>query len=129
MVKPIPFWILVWTALMGLLPLVFGLIGYFNPGFFGAEWAVAGVEKFGGPYGAYVGRNMASVAIIVFALWQRSVPMIIVALLMRMVSDVFDVINNVIAGTVGLDLVIPATILITGCTLAIRTLWGRRVTG
>jgi len=46
--------------------------------------------KYAGVFGLYVGRNMASAAITALALSQRSAAMLIIALAMRMVSEIFD---------------------------------------
>jgi hypothetical protein len=64
----IPTWILVWSALMFLLPFGFGIVGYLNPAYFGPEWAHADAMKYAGPFGLYVGRNMASAVIMMLAL-------------------------------------------------------------
>jgi hypothetical protein len=119
----IPTWILVWSVLMFLLPFGFGIVGYLNPAYFGPEWAQADAMQYVGPFGLYVGRNMASAVIMMLALSQRSAAMLIVALTMRMVSDIFDVIHNAAAGTLNLSFSLPAVILIIGCAIAIKVLW------
>jgi len=124
--KPIPKAIMIWAFLMGLLPLVFVGIAYFNPGFYGENWAEQGLARFGGVYGNYVARNAASALIMFFALWQRSAAMLIVAFLMRIFSDLFDVIHNTIAGTIDLFYVLDASFLAIGCCVCIYFLWDKR---
>jgi len=126
MKQPIPIAIMIWGFLMGLLPLVFVGIAYFDPAFYGENWAAQGLAKFGDVYGNYVARNAASALIMFFALWQRNAAMLIVAFLMRIFSDLFDVIHNTIAGTIDLFYVLDASFLATGCLVAIYFLWGKR---
>ncbi len=122
----IPIWIMVWGLLMALLPLGFASIGYFNPGFFGEMWAAEGFSKYGTVLGFYISRNMASGLIMVFALSQRSASMLIVAFLMRILSDVFDTIHQILAGTINGEFVFFASALIVVSSLAIYKLWGLR---
>ncbi len=119
----IPGWILVWSALMVLLPLVYGFIGYLYPAYYGPEWAHADAMKYAGVFGLYVGRNMASAAITALALSQRSAAMLIIALTMRMVSEIFDFTHDAVAGTLSLNLSLPAAILVIVCAMAIKVLW------
>jgi len=128
MSNKIPKGIMLWGFLMGLLPLVFVLIAYFNPGFYSEDWAIKGMTKFGDVYGNYVSRNAASALIMFFALWQKSADMLIVAFLMRIFSDAFDVVHNTLAGTINLFYVVDASILTMGCLVSIYILWGRRST-
>jgi len=122
----IPVWIFVWVTVIGLLPLCFGLMGYLNPAAMFGEEATSSMAMYGGPIGLYVGRDMASVVITFFALSQRSAAMLIVALLLRISTDAFDVINNLIAGTVNAELLIFATLWISGSSFAIARLWSLR---
>jgi len=120
----IPTWIMVWTFIIAMLPLGFVVQGYLDPGaHFGEEATASGTAVFAGPIGLYLARNAASVVVTLFAFQQRSAPMLIVILMLRAVTDVFDVINNTIAGTVGAELMIFATLWITGSSIAIHRLW------
>jgi len=120
----IPTWIMAWSFIIAMLPLAFGVQGYVDPAaHFGEEATAAGSLIYGGPIGLYVGRDMASVVVTLFAMSRRSAPMLIVVLLLRVATDVFDVTNNLIAGTVDAELVIFATLWITGSSLAIFRLW------
>jgi len=120
----IPTWIMVWTFIIAMLPLGFVLQGYLDPGaHFGEEAAAAGAATYAGPIGLYIARNAASVVVTLFAFQQRSAPMLIVILMLRAVTDVFDVIHNAVAGTVGAELMIFATLWITGSSIAIFKLW------
>ncbi len=124
----IPTWIMIWALLMALLPLGFVAIAYLNPAYYGEEWAASSVSRFGGVFGNYVARNMASGLIMLFALSQRSAPMLIIAFLMRIFSDVFDTLHNYVAGTLDQTYIIEASILTIVCSIAIYVLWGRRKT-
>jgi len=124
--KKIPIWIMIWGLLMALLPLGFVAVAYFNPAFYGEEWASGDLSRLGGVYGNYVARNMASALIMFFALSQRSASMLIIAFLMRMFSDMFDVIHNAVAGVLDIAYIIDASILFAGCSIAIYFLWGIR---
>ena len=128
MKKEIPIGIMIWGFLMGLLPLVFVGIAYFNPGFYGEDYAAQGLAKFGDVYGNYVSRNAGSALIMFFALWRRSADMLIVAFLMRIFSDLFDVIHNTLAGTIDLFYVVDASVLTIGCLVSIYFLWDKHST-
>ena len=120
----IPKWIMVWTFIIAMLPLGFVVQGYLDPGaHFGEEATTAGAAVYAGPIGLYLARNAASVVVTLFSFQQRSAPMLIVILLLRAVTDVLDVIHNTIAGTVGAELMIFATLWIAGSSIAIFKLW------
>jgi len=124
--KHIPTSIMIWAFLMGLLPLVFVGIAYLNPSFYGEYWGSQDFTRLGDVYGNYVARNAGSGLIMFFALWQRSAEMLIVAFLMRIFSDLFDVIHNTIAGTIEIIYILDASFLATGCLICIYFLWGIR---
>jgi len=115
---------MIWAFLMGSLPLVFVGIAYLNPDFYGEHWSSQDFTRLGDVYGNYVARNAASALIMFFALWQRSAEMLIVAFLMRIFSDLFDVIHNTIAGTIEIYYILDASFLTTGCVICIYFLWG-----
>ena len=129
MKKSIPAWIFIWALLMATLPLGFVLVGYFNPGYYGEEWADKGISIYGGVFGFYIARNMASGLIMLVALWQRSALLIIGALLMRIFSDFFDGAHAIVAGTGDMNFWISAFVMITGCSFAIFKLWPLREKG
>lgn len=122
--QKIPVWIMVWGGLMALVPLGFSLLGYFNlDSAYGGAVTATGTAILGGPVGLYLARNVATGLVTVFALSQRSASMIIIALAMRAVTDAFDVINSLIAGTTNFPLIFFATLLIGGSLFAIFKLW------
>lgn len=121
----IPTWIMIWCFLIAMLPLAFGVQGYIDPAsHFGEEATASGAALYAGPIGLYIARNMASAVVTLFAMSMRSAPMLIVALLLRAVTDVFDVVHNLIAGTVNVELAFFATLWISGSLFAISKLWG-----
>ena len=123
----IPVWIMIWGFFMALIPLGFGLLGYFNAdSFFAGALTTSGSAIFGGPAGAYVGRNMAAGITTFFALSQRSASMLILAFVLRIVTDVFDLLNATIGGTLNGTLVFFAALLMGGSAFAIFKLWGLR---
>jgi hypothetical protein len=119
MKRDIPTWILIWSFVIAMLPLSFSIQGYLDPVSHFPEAAGAGASIYGGPIGLYLARNLASVVITLFALARRSRSMLIIVLMLRAVTDIFDVINNAIAGTVDAELLIFATLWISGSSLAI----------
>jgi hypothetical protein len=123
MTDKIPTWIMIWGLLMALLPAGFVIIAYVNPGFYGELWAGANISRLGDVYGNYVARNAASALIMFFALWQRSAAMLIAAFLMRIFSDIFDTVHNIIAGTIDGRYIFEATILVILCSVAFYKLW------
>lgn len=130
MTKKIPTWIMVWGGLMALVPLGFGLLGYFNAeSFLGGGVTATGAAIFGGPAGFYISRNMATGLTTLFALSQRSASMLIVVFVLRIITDTFDFINTLIAGTTDFSFIFFASLLIGGSIFAITKLWGIRDTG
>ena len=119
MKQKIPFWIMAWGCLMALLPLVFVGIAYLDPAYYGEQWAANDIARLGGVFGNYVARNMASGLIMLVALSQKSAAMMIAAFLMRIFSDVFDVIHNTLASTIDTFYIIDASVLIIVCSIAI----------
>jgi len=126
--KKIPPWIMVWSGLMALIPLGFSILDYVDPSIMFPAEAVAATTIWAGPVGLYVSRNMATALATIFAMSQRSASMLILALLLRIIEDVFDVIHNGIAGTADLTLITSAAILIGGSAFAISKLWPLRET-
>jgi len=114
---------MIWGFIVALLPLGFGLQGYLDPGAHFPEALTQGDAIYGGAIGLYIARNMASVVITLFALAKRSAHMLIIVLLLRAVTDLFDVINNSISGTVNAELIIFATLWVSGSSIAIYQLW------
>jgi hypothetical protein len=121
--QKIPVWIIVWGSLMALLPLVFVGIGYFYPAYYGEEWAANDIARFGGVFGNYVARNMASGLIVLIALSQKSAQMLIIAFFMRIFSDLFDVFHNTLTGTIDTFYILDASVLIIISSIAIFKLW------
>ncbi len=131
MTPKIPTWIMVWTFLMMLLPLGFSILGYVDPAshdHFSEEAVAEGAAMYGGPIGLYIARNMASFIVTALAWAKRSAPMIIVVSLLRASTDVFDVIHDTIAGTVGGQLLFFAALEIAVSGLVIYKLWNWPVT-
>jgi len=107
----IPTWIYIWAFLMALLPTVFSLIVYFYPqGMFGEEVASTGNAIFAGAIGLYAARNVAEAVVTYYAIFKRSVDMLILAFMLRIVTDVFDTIHRYVASTLEIDFFITAFI-------------------
>ena len=116
----IPKWILAWTVIIGLIPLAFTVVGYVSPEtIFGEEATSSREIMLSGPIGLWLARDMASVVITFYALYARSAAMIIMACLLRIFTDVGDVLNNMIAGTMNADLWIFAPIFVVVSSIAI----------
>ena len=97
----IPKWIIYYLWFTAILTLAFSLMGYFKPDGLFATWpalSTAGSLSLAGPVGLFVARNLGTFAVNVFALVQNNASMIKLVILLRMVTDGFDCINNLIAG-------------------------------
>ena len=97
----IPKWITIYLWFTAILTIAFSLMGYFKPEGLFATWpalATAGTLSLAGPVGLFVARNLGTAAVNIFALLQKNASMIKLVLLLRMVTDGFDCINNLIAG-------------------------------
>lgn len=95
-----PKWITIYLWLTAILTLGSSLAGYFKPDALLSTWealTAGGALSLAGPLGLFLSRNVATVATTIFALVKKSVPMIKVVLILRIFSDGFDTINNLIA--------------------------------
>ncbi len=121
--KQIPKWVMVWGFLMALLPTGFSLIAYIDPMIcFSQEISSDEAVIFAGAFGLYVARNVAEAAVTFIALGFRSVDMLLLAFLLRMITDIFDGVHKVYSGTMNIAFAVDASILIVGCSLAIFSL-------
>jgi hypothetical protein len=100
----IPTWVLVYLGIAGVAALLFGAMGYLNPDMQFSGWEAfdaAGALSLAGPLGLYIARNIATGLVSLFAIWRRSKDMVIVALLLRLFTELFDTINA-LAGSAGI---------------------------
>ena len=121
--KKIPLWIMAWCIVQALVPIGFSITGYINPGYFGEHLAGQGPSIYAGEFGLYVARNVGTSLIAVFAITQRSAAMLILFLLLRVVTDIFDTIHKVVSGTLDAEHIVFATLWIVGSSFVILKLW------
>ena len=115
--------ILVWCWLLVLLPLGFSILGYIDPlERFSLEVSQDNYIYLGGSIGLYLARNIASVIVTYYAIYCRSADMIIMACLLRIATDLFDVINRSLAGYMDMEHAIFAPIWIIGSGIVIYKL-------
>ena len=102
--KKIPTWVIVYMSILTVMTLLFTLLGYFNPSMQFGSWeafGAAGALSLLGPMGLYLARNLATAVVTGFAVFNRSIPMLKMAFLLRAVEDGMDSIHNVIEGELG----------------------------
>jgi hypothetical protein len=122
-ITALPKWVFVWAALMAALSLGFAVVSYANPGFFGDNWATAGLARYATVFGHYTARNVSLGVVTLIALFMGRPQGLILVLLLRVVTDLADGVHQVLAGTIGASFLVSAAILIGGSLLAIRSLW------
>ena len=96
-----PKWITIYLWITAFITLGASLSGYFMPDALLGTWpalSAPGALSLAGPLGLFVSRNMATAAVTIYGLTQKSIPMLKVVLLLRIVSDGLDLVNNLIAG-------------------------------
>ena len=123
----IPIWVLVYLGLIGVLALLFGAMGYFNPGGQFGSWeafGAAGALSLTGPLGLYVARNIATGLVSLVAVWRRSKDMVILALLLRLFTELFDTINAFAGGAGVGGVAFPIVVLIIDA-VALWFVWKR----
>jgi len=107
---------------MALLALGFVVVAFVNPGFYGPDWADTGAAKFGSVYGNYVARNFATGLITLYVVVRPSVATLIIALWLRIVTDLSDGVGLLIGGMMNMEYIISAIILVGGSGVAIFAL-------
>ena len=98
--KSTPKWIIIYLWLTALLTVGACITGYFMPDALLATWPALGATgalSLAGPLGLFLSRNVATAVVTVFSLLKKNTEMIKIVLLLRIFSDGFDLINNLIA--------------------------------
>jgi len=96
-----PKWIVVYLWLSTFAALTFSILAYLKPEAQFKDWPAlntAGALSLAGPLGLYIARNLATAATSLFAALNKSVNVLIAALLLRAVTDGIDLIHNAITG-------------------------------
>lgn len=97
----VPKWITIYLWITAFITLGASVSGYLKPDALLSTWSALsapGALSLAGPLGLFVSRNMATAAVTIYGLTQKSIPMLKVVLLLRIVSDGLDLVNNLIAG-------------------------------
>ena len=95
--KKIPYWVLGIAILMALAPLALSIMGYIDPSS-GPGVLPGDTPSLAGTYGLFLSRNLATAVIMILAIAMRSPGMMLNAFMMRIFSDVFDIINTLAGG-------------------------------
>ncbi len=96
-----PKWIKIYLWITAFITAGASLTGYFQPDALLGTWealTAAGALSLAGPLGLFLSRNVATAVVTIFALVKNSTAMIKIVLVLRIMSDGFDLINNLIAG-------------------------------
>lgn len=95
-----PKWIIIYLWLTAVITIGACVSGYFMPDALLATWPAleaVGALSLAGPLGLFLSRNVATAVVTVFSLIKKNAAMIKIVLLLRIFSDGFDLINNLIA--------------------------------
>jgi len=95
-----PKWIIIYLWLTAVITIGACVAGYFMPDALLATWPAletVGALSLAGPLGLFLSRNVATAVVTVFSLIKKNAAMIKIVLLLRIFSDGFDLINNLIA--------------------------------
>lgn len=96
-----PKWITIYLWVTTAMATMFSLLAYFKPEIQFGTWealTTTAALSLAGPLGLYLSRNIATVAVGIFALSNKSVSAIKALLILRVVTDGFDFVHNAIAG-------------------------------
>lgn len=94
-------WIIIYLWVTTAMATMFSLLAYFKPEIQFGTWetlTATGALSMAGPLGLYLSRNLATVAVGIFALTNKSVSAIKALLILRVVTDGLDFTHNAIAG-------------------------------
>lgn len=103
-----PKWIIIYLWITAVITIGACITGYFMPDALLATWealTAAGALSLAGPLGLFLSRNVATAVVTVFSLVKKNTDMIKVVLILRIFSDGFDVINNLIANNMQVAIV------------------------
>ena len=95
-----PKWIKIYLWITFVITLGASLAGYFKPDALLGTWeavSTGGALSLAGPLGLFLSRNMATAVVTIFSLVKNNASMIKTVLVLRIVSDGFDLLNNLIA--------------------------------
>ena len=99
--QPIPKWITYYLWFVSIISAVFAVVIYVNPAAMWSNWeavGAAGAFSLTGPAGLFCARNLGTAALGIYALANKSRPMIEAFLVFRIVVDSLDGIHALIGG-------------------------------
>ena len=119
----LPWWVWTMVGIEAIVPTIFGIATWLDPGTY-----IAGADSANYAIVLYITRNLTTALGIVLAVLLRSYKAIFILIIVRMTTDVADMVNATLNGG-GEDVVrtIPVLIvvLIVLPLFALRHLWGR----
>ena len=119
----LPWWVWIIVGIEAIVPTIFGIATWLDPGTY-----IAGAESATYAIVLYITRNLTTALGIVLAVLLRSYKAVFILIIVRMTTDVADMVNATLNGG-GEDVVrtIPVLIvvLIVLPLFALRHLWGR----
>ena len=99
--QPMPKWITYYLWFVSIISAVFAVVIYVNPAAMWSNWQAAGAAgafSLAGPAGLFCARNLGTAALGVYALTNKSRPMIEAFLVFRVVVDFLDGTHALIGG-------------------------------
>ena len=99
--QPVPKWITYYLWFVSIISAVFAIVIYVNPSAMWSNWeaaSTAGAFSLAGPAGLFCARNLGTAALGIYALANKSRPMIEAFLVFRVVVDFLDGTHALIGG-------------------------------
>ena len=105
----IPKWIIVYLWFVTIMTIVFTIVGYLMPDIHFVTWQNS--EKISGPLSLYLSRNIAIVAVYLFALFNQRLKVFKTVFILRGVIDLMDFFQDAINGNM-IAMIVPLILLL-----------------
>ena len=105
----IPKWIIVYLWFVTIMTIVFTTVGYLMPDIHFVTWQNS--EKISGPLSLYLSRNIAIVAVYLFALFNQRLKVFKTVFILRGVIDLMDFFQDAINGNM-IAMIVPLILLL-----------------
>ena len=105
----IPKWIIVYLWFVTIMTIVFTIVGYLMPDIHFVTWQNS--EKISGPLSLYLSRNIAIVAVYLFALFNQRLKVFKTVFILHGVIDLMDFLQDAINGNL-IAMIVPFIMLL-----------------
>ena len=105
----IPKWIIAYLWFFTIMTIVFTIVGYLMPDIHSVTWENS--EEISGPLSLYLSRNIAIVAVYLFALFNQRLKVFKTVFILRGVIDLMDFFQDAINGNM-IAMIVPLILLL-----------------